>query len=278
MKLKGKVALVTGSSRGMGRPIAVELAREGADIVLTARTMKPGMGEYPGSLEEAAAEVEAQGAKALPIQCDLSDGEQVRAMCRKALGHFGHVDILVNNAFFSNDQQFSMFLDLRRETWEKYVAVNLMAPVITCQEILPSMIKNRQGMLVFVSSRAGYPPEPPGVPGGGKGAAVCYSASKGGMHRFAQGLSKETALHNIPVVLVDPEYTLTERAQARSAKVGGFNLSFYHPMEVPAKTIGYLCTCPNPMFYNGKTILVGDFVQEHNLTKPGYVKSESTNP
>ena len=95
MRLKGQVALVTGASRGVGKRIALQLAEEGATLVLAARTVNSGEGAYPGSIEETAAEVVKRGGTALPVRCDLTVSEDTENLCRTALERFGKVDILV---------------------------------------------------------------------------------------------------------------------------------------------------------------------------------------
>ena len=95
MRLKGQVALVTGASRGVGKRIALQLAEEGATIVLAARTVRSGEGAYPGSIEETAAEVAKRGGEALPVRCDLTVAQDTERMCRIALERCGRVDILV---------------------------------------------------------------------------------------------------------------------------------------------------------------------------------------
>jgi NAD(P)-dependent dehydrogenase (short-subunit alcohol dehydrogenase family) len=119
MRLKGQVALVTGASRGVGKRIALQLAEEGATLVLAARTVKSGAGAYPGSIEETAAEVKKRGGDAMPVRCDLTVAEDTENLCRTALERLGRVDILVNNAFYNNPQHYDMFLDIDLETWNK---------------------------------------------------------------------------------------------------------------------------------------------------------------
>jgi citronellol/citronellal dehydrogenase len=96
MDLRGKVAVVTGSSRGIGKRIALTLARSGADIVLSARTAEPGQSKLPGTINETAEEVRALGVKALPVRADLTVRDDVRRLYQTALEHFGRVDVLVN--------------------------------------------------------------------------------------------------------------------------------------------------------------------------------------
>jgi len=101
MRLKDKVALVTGASRGIGKQIALELAREGAHIVLAARTAQGANSPYPGTVEQTAQELRSLGVKAVPVKCDLAIRSEVEQLCRTALKEFGAVDILVNNAFYT---------------------------------------------------------------------------------------------------------------------------------------------------------------------------------
>ena len=108
MNLKGKTAIVTGASRGIGKAIALGLAREGAQVVLAARSAVPREGGIEGSIQETAAAIEAGGGKALPVQCDVTQEESVQAMVQAGLGAFGTIDILVNNAgvaFFYPDHR-----------------------------------------------------------------------------------------------------------------------------------------------------------------------------
>jgi len=263
MKLKGQVAIVTGASRGIGKRIAIQLAEEGADIVLAARTVEPGAVAYPGSIQETAAEVRKRGAQALPVKCDLIVPEQTERMCRTALEHFGHVDILVNNAHHRSDQHYNMFMDISLDTWQDTWAANVLSPVVACKTLLPQMMQRRHGMIICLTSSV-VTNESPNLPG--KGAvSVVYSATKAALHRFAQGLVKEIREYNIPIVLIDPGFALTERLEVESRRLGGIDTSRAQSPDVPAKVARYLCTCPNPMFFTGKTLYSAQFVEEHNL-------------
>ena len=265
MSLKNKVALVTGASRGIGKAVAVELAKAGADIILAARTVAPGAGEYPGTIEETAAMVRAQGVNAFPIQCDLTDLQDTVTMAGTALERFGHIDILINNAFYKNDQHYSPFLDLRMETWQNAINANFMAPVVLCQTLLPKMAERKDGIIINLTTLHAHSPTPlGGLPGKG-GAAAVYDATKGALHRMSLALSKEAKAMGIPLILVDPGYTATERVLKDSARLGGYDPSLAHSVEIPARTIRYLCECPNPMYFAGKNVIAAEFVQEHNL-------------
>lgn len=265
MPLKNKVALITGASRGIGKSVAIELAKAGADIVLAARTVEAGAGDYPGTIEETAALVRAQGVNAFPMQCDLTNLEDTAKMARAALERCGHIDILINNAFYKNDQHYAPFLDLRMETWQNAIKANFMAPVVLCQTLLPKMAERKEGIIINLTTLHAHSPTPlGGLPGKG-GAAAVYDATKGALHRMSLALSKEAKAMGIPLILVDPGYTATERVLKDSARLGGYDPSLAHSMEIPAKTIRYLCECPNPMYFAGKMLTAAEFVQEHNL-------------
>ncbi|HEV3109002.1 MAG TPA: SDR family oxidoreductase [Candidatus Binataceae bacterium] len=264
MSLKNKVALVTGASRGIGKAVAIELAKAGADLILAARTVS-GQGEYSGTIEETAALVRAQGVNAFAIQCDLSDLRDTKKMAKTALERLGHVDILINNAFYKNDQHYSPFLQLRMETWQNAINANFMAPVVLCQTLLPRMAERKQGIIINLTTLHAWSPTPlGGLPGKG-GAAAVYDATKGALHRMSLALSKEARAMGIPLILVDPGYTATERVLKDSARLGGYDPSLAHGVDIPARTIRYLCECPNPMYFAGKNVIAAEFVQEHNL-------------
>lgn len=264
MNLKKKVALVTGASRGIGKAVAIELARAGADVVLAARTLS-GTGEYPGTVEQTAAVVRGQGVEAFPIQCDLTDLDSTRNMAQTALERVGHIDILINNAFYKNDQHYSPFLQLRMETWRNAINANFMAPVVLCQTLLPKMAERKDGIIINLTTLHAWSPAPlGGLPGKG-GAAAVYDATKGALHRMSLALSKEAKAMGIPLILVDPGYTATERVLKDSARLGGYDPSLDHSTDIPARAIRYLCECPNPMYFAGKVVIAEEFVQEHNL-------------
>src|SRR5690348_8468988 len=102
MRLRGRVALITGASRGVGKRIALQLAEEGATTVLAARTVGAGEGSFPGSIEETAQEVRRRGGDAMAVKCDLTLPADTKNLCHTALETFGRVDFLINNAFYNN--------------------------------------------------------------------------------------------------------------------------------------------------------------------------------
>ncbi len=273
MRLRGRVALITGASRGVGKRIALQLAEEGAATVLAARTVGAGQGSFPGSIEETAQEVRQRGGEPLAVKCDLSVPGDTENLCRAAMEKFGRVDFLINNAFYNNDQHYNMFLDIDLDTWEKCWIGNVLSPIIACRMLLPQMMERRQGIIVNLTSPVGYSDtSAPGLPGKG-GVAATYGTTKAALHRFTHNLAKETKLHNVASIILDPGFSVTERMQAQTASRGGIGLEAGHSPDVPGIAVRYLCTCPNPLIFNGKVIYSPDFVLEHflveNLGGPG---------
>ncbi len=265
MRLKGQVALVTGASRGVGKRIALQLAEEGATLVLAARTLSAGQGAYPGSIGETAAEVEKRGGRAMAVRCDLTVVADTENLCRTALERLGGVDILINNAFYNNPQHYNMFLDIDLETWNKCWIGNVLSPIIACRMLLPGMIERRRGIIINLTSPVGWSDTAAsGLPGKG-GVAATYGTTKAALHRFTHNLAKETGRHGIPAINLDPGFAVTERMEAETTARGGIALTGGHTPDVPGVAVRYLCTCPNPMVFNGRMIYAPDFVLEHAL-------------
>lgn len=201
MKLKGRVALITGASRGVGRSVALAFAREGCDVVLVAKTMDPDP-RLPGTLKDVAAEVEKLGARAHAVQCDVRFEDQIQTAAKSAREAFGKVDILVNNAG-------ALFLAPVIETPAKRIdlvfALNVRAPMLFAQALVPGMIERRWGHVVNMSP----PIKPQSAPG-----KVAYLTSKFGMTLLTYGLAEEVREHNVaahslwPRVVVESQATL----------------------------------------------------------------------
>ncbi len=128
-KMKGLVAIVTGSSRGLGRAIATEYSREGAKVVACARPKTPT--QLPGTVEQTAKEIRDQGGEALAIACDVSDEDQVQAMVRQVMDHYGRIDVLVNNAGIMILGE--SFLEIDTTRWDQLMGVNVRAAYLTCR-------------------------------------------------------------------------------------------------------------------------------------------------
>jgi len=197
MKLEGRVAIVTGASRGIGRGIALELAREGADIVVASRTEEEG-GPLPGTIHRTAAEVRDLGRRALAVKTDITKEEEVDAMVSKTLGEFGSIDILVNNAGINAP---NTILETSVKRWDLVIAVNLRGTFLCTRAVLTTMVEKKSGSIINVSSLAGTR-----VPFWD----VAYGVTKAAVERFTIGIAGELREHNIAVNCLCPSATDTE--------------------------------------------------------------------
>ena len=188
--LQDRVAIVTGASQGIGRAIAVELAKVGAHVVVCSRRR--------AALDEVAAAVRAEGRRALVAPCDISDAAAVDAVVAQTLDTFGRVDILVNNAAYRLRYAFE---DLPRAEWDAMIGTNLTGVFLFTQAVGRVMIRQRAGKIINVSSTAGRT--------GARGMAA-YAATKAGVTVLTQSLGAEWAKHGVLVNAVAPGPVETE--------------------------------------------------------------------
>ncbi len=177
--LAGKVAVVTGASRGIGRATAIALARAGADVVVAARTVEEGQARLPGTIAETAREVEALGRRVLAVPTDLTRDEQVEELVRRTLETFGRADILVNNAAVN---YMAPFAEMPMRRWDLVLNVNLRGTVLCTRLFLPHMLERGRGTIVNVSSYLAVAPMP---------RTLAYGVSKIAIEKFSQGLAQE---------------------------------------------------------------------------------------
>jgi len=189
MKLKGKTALVAGGGRGIGRCIALALAREGADIAVGDL-----VGENADSVRD---EIKALRVNALACKVDLTKRVEVEQMVEKVLSQFGQLDILVNSAGWD---KLEPFLESSEETWERILAVNFKSVLYTAKAVLPHMISRGSGKIVNISSDAGRV---------GSSWEAVYSGAKGAVIAFSKTLAREVARYKINVNVVCPGLTDT---------------------------------------------------------------------
>lgn len=191
MKLKGKVAFVTGGSRGIGREIALELARQGAHVAIN----------YAGNKEKAEAvadEIREIGQEAIVLQGDVSDQESVQAMIKAALSHFNKIDILVNNAGITKD---NLLMRMKEEDWDAVMNTNLKGVFLCTKAVVRQMMKQRSGSIINISSIVGVS----GNPG-----QANYVAAKAGVIGFTKTAAKELASRGITVNAIAPGFIATD--------------------------------------------------------------------
>jgi len=187
MKLKKKIALVTGAANGIGRAIALGFAREGADIVVADIESE--------QKDNVVNEIKALGCKALFVKADVSKSKEVNVMAETSLNEFGKIDILVNNAGGSARERHSLFCDSTEEVWDHVFAKNLKGVFNCSRAVINHMIERKTGKIINIASSSGLV---------GDYGLVDYSAAKAGIIGFTRALSKEVACHGITVNSVAP--------------------------------------------------------------------------
>jgi 3-oxoacyl-[acyl-carrier protein] reductase len=238
-KLDGKVALVTGSGRNIGRATVLKLADEGAHVVVNSRSNQ-------AEADAVANEARARGVKALSVLADVASKEQVDNMMAKALSEFGRIDILINNAAIRPHKPFT---ELTMQDWEQVRGVVLDGALYCTRAVIESMVANRYGRLVFFTGEGAFV--------GGSGRAH-VSAAKMGLVGFARGLASEFAAHNIRVNVVSPGSIDTSRAnpewyQGRPPNAAGIPLGRQGTVDEIAATCLFLVT-DDSGFITGQTI------------------------
>lgn len=192
MRFQGKVAIVTGASRGIGKAVALALAREGAQVVVAARTEQAE--QLPGTIHDTVRGIEAVGGKALAVKTDVGDEASVDEMVHRTLEAFGRIDVLVNNAAVAF---YPPVVETPPRRWDLVMRVNLRGPFLCCRAVLPTMIQQRSGSIVNLSSGAADMDGPTYV-------GVAYCATKAAVERLTNALAGEVRQHSIAVNAIKP--------------------------------------------------------------------------
>jgi 3-oxoacyl-[acyl-carrier protein] reductase len=198
--LAERVAVVTGASRGIGRAIALELARRGAAVVVNYNASAE-------AAEQVVAAIQGAGGRALAVQADVSDLAQAEALIKAAQTQFGKVDILVNNAGMTRD---GLLMSMKETDWDSVLDTNLKSAWSCCKAAVRGMIKQRSGRIVNITSVVGI---------SGQAGQTNYSASKAGLIGFTKALAREVASRQITVNAVAPGFITTDMTASLSAEL-----------------------------------------------------------
>ena len=279
--LSGKVALVTGAARGIGRAIAVELASLGADVAVTARTLAPSGDALPGSVEETAEQVKETGSRVLALAADLTRPADRSRIVDETVAAFGRIDILVNAAADAGPNVFRAFWETTTEEWAAQIDLNLNSMYGTMKAAAPIMRANGGGIIFNLGSMREIPEGLPGpvpeeiaakVTGGIKlvmhgkglgGAGQAYPTSKVAVYTMSTVIADELINDNIVVLTVNPGSAATENA-ARNAKLAGLEPGGI-PVELASKSIGFIASSPDPKIYAGLFIVAEKFAPENGI-------------
>jgi NAD(P)-dependent dehydrogenase (short-subunit alcohol dehydrogenase family) len=275
MTSERRVALVTGASRGVGRSIAIELAKVGFDVAVTARTVREGSGfdishdgtlrDLPGSVESTAAAVREQGREALPVAMDLADPLSIGLAVGQVLEAWGHVDVLVNNAIYTGRGAQASVLELSLRDLREEIDVDIVAPLTLMKLLVTQMVERGKGTILNVTSGVAYT-DPLDMGSYGIG----YAVGKAGLFKAAGILAVELGDKGITAYNVHPGFIATERMALHVADQEGLDLSFAAPPEVCGAVTAWLANDPtdNPP-KNGTLIESQQFCAERNLV-PGW--------
>lgn len=191
--LKNKNAFITGAGKGIGKAVAIALAKEGVNLILVSRTQS--------DVDQLAEETTKLGVKSLALSADVSDINSINSAVEKALAEFKSIDILINSAGIAS---FGKFLELEPEAWERIIQVNLMGTYYTTRAIIPNMIERQTGDIINISSTAGL---------NGNALTSAYSASKFAVLGLTDSLMQEMRKHNIRVTALTPSTVATDMAK-----------------------------------------------------------------
>jgi NAD(P)-dependent dehydrogenase (short-subunit alcohol dehydrogenase family) len=242
MRLKDKVVIVTGGAKGIGRAYALGVAGEGARVVVAdIADTKP-----------AVKEIEARGAQALGVECDVSREEDALRLATETLARFGRIDVLVNNAALYGTLKRRSFMQIPVEEWDRVMAINLRGLFLCARAVFPTMKAQGKGKIINIASSTFFK----GVPD-----YIHYTTSKGGVVGFTRSLARELGEHGIRVNAIAPGFTLSgenETNISEERKQVNVNQRMLKRAEVPDDIVG---TCiflasDDSDFITGQTILV----------------------
>ena len=251
MQLDGKVALVTGGARGLGRSIALAYAREGADVAIVART--------PSELDAVASEIRSFGRRAHTVNAELTASKGASRAVRETVSELGKIDILVNNAggyrLFTNDLTHSLsVIDITEEEWRRVMESNLTTTFMTCKAVLPHMMERRSGVIVNMTSK--------NVARRGRAGQASYGAAKAAVERLSESLADEVKDFGIAVNILDPGWNLTKPNDDYDSEV-------HKRMRLPddiAEVAVYMAL-QTPETMTGQLVSAPEYDEEHGIER-----------
>jgi NAD(P)-dependent dehydrogenase (short-subunit alcohol dehydrogenase family) len=261
--LSGKVAVVTGASRGIGKGIAIALASEGATVYVTGRTVTPGSYPLPGTVGETAAEVTRRGGKGIAVQVDHAKDDQVAALFEQVNREQGRLDLLVNNAFSLPEDltEPQPFWEKPISNWEM-VDVGVRSNFVAAWHAAKIMVPQKSGLIVAISGYVGVTYT----------YGVVFGTCKSAVDRMARDMAIELKPHNIASMSLWQGLTFTERAERNLGRNPAMkaqivtNPSIGCTPEFPGRVIAALAKDPNVMKRSGGTFITAEVAQDYGVT------------
>ena len=257
--LSGQIAVVTGSSRGIGKGIALELGAAGATVYVTGRTLKEGTAELPGTIGATAEEVTRLGGSGIAVRCDHSKDEEIVALFQRVRGEQGRLDILVNNVFQSPDLpilQGGGFWEYPISIWDEIFHVGCRSHYVSSHEAVPMMLEQESGLIVNISSFAGA----------AYAFNLAYGVGKAAVDRMAKDMAYELRSHNITCVSLWPGWVRTEYLLKREREGAvPFSLDKGETPRFSGRAVVALATDPERLNKTGQVLIVSDLGREYGF-------------
>jgi len=259
--LKGKIAVVTGASRGIGKGIALELGAAGATVYLTGRTVKEGTFPVPGTIGATAEEVTRLGGKSIAIQCDHAVDEEIIALFQRVREEQGRIDILVNNVFSPPQGRPILegggFWEYPISVWDDIIHVGCRSHYVASHEAVPMMIEQKEGLIVNISSFAGA----------AYAFNLAYGVGKAAVDRMMRDMAYELRDHNVTCVSLYPGWVKTEFLLQRDAE-GQVPVPL-EKGETPrfsGRAVVAIATDPKRFERSGQILIVNELGREYGFT------------
>ena len=243
MSMEGLVAVVTGSSRGIGKGIANIFGEQGARVAVVARSEEEG-GRLPGNIHLTVKDIQDAGGQAMAFRCDVTDEEQVEALAAAVVEAYGRIDVLVHNA---GVQVNVGLLDLQTRHWDLTMRVNLRGPFLCCKYLAPIMVQQSSGSIINITSGAAERVRPNGI---------SYSVTKAGLNMMTLGLAQELEEHDIAVNALNPGGIKTEGAVL--VRPADFDWTGWESPEVVGEASAWLAI-QNAKTFTGRVVDRAEF-------------------
>lgn len=262
-QLEGRVAIVTGASRGIGRAIAELFGKEGAAVVVAARTEQPGQfsERLPGTIYETAEAINKAGGKALAVRCNIAEPADVEELVVRTREAFGRIDVIVNNAALN---YYIPIWDYPMSRWRRVIEVNVFGPLMLTQAVLPEMMERRSGHIVNISSGASRGPGPGPYTDVRARGGIIYGVSKAALERLTQGMAQELFEYNIAVNSLSPNQVVATPGTVWHKLVEGPDDPRGEPIEYMARAALVLATA-SPQELTGRIAYSQDLLRERGL-------------